>query len=182
MKGSASWKALPRACSSGDAGEGRGEHDDGQADQAHGGQMQGQPVISQVAISAWTISLALSCGLRWASSSRSYASMMWRTGSGSRCHSRTSGTFHQDAGEQTAEEHGDGDGDMRTANSPKMPTGLLADDEVLGLADQGADAPSAVPMAACIIRLRKRPEIRSDAGRRARRSLVIVVQIAGLIP
>ncbi|MNT15201.1 hypothetical protein D3C72_1502430 [compost metagenome] len=49
--------------------------------------------------------------------------------------------LHQDAGEQTAEEDGDGDRGHANGKFTEMPARLLTDDEVLGLADQGADAP-----------------------------------------
>ncbi len=63
--------ALPSACSSGHAGERRREHDDRQADQPNCSQMEGKTRDKPGGNQPWTISLALSSGVRCASSSRS---------------------------------------------------------------------------------------------------------------
>ena len=91
--------------------------------------------------------------------------------------------FDQDAGEQASEEHWVGDGCHAHGKFAEMPARLFTDDEVLGLTDQGADAPQ------CGTDGRVHHEASQEGAELVQmlagklvNLLVVVVQVTGLVP
>ncbi|MNQ49493.1 hypothetical protein D3C85_634060 [compost metagenome] len=126
----------------GDAGEGRREDYDGQADQAHRRQMQSQTSDQPDGDSRLDQQLGLllraALGIFIALIGfHDMAHGLWQLGA----ITEPAEFLHQDAGEQTAEEDGDGDRGHANGKFTEMPARLLTNDEVLGLADQGANTP-----------------------------------------
>ncbi|MNE81807.1 hypothetical protein D3C80_1784810 [compost metagenome] len=118
----------------GDAGEGGRQYDDAQADQAHGRQVQretrDQPEGDQ--------GLHDQLGLLLGGALRVFVTLVglhdtahWVGQLGAIA--KPSALLHQDAGEQTADEHREGHRRHADGEFAKMPARLLADDEVLRL-------------------------------------------------
>ncbi|MNQ99210.1 hypothetical protein D3C85_1149350 [compost metagenome] len=130
----------------GDAGEGGGQDDDGQADQADGGQVQGQPGDQPERDQGLDDQLGLL--LRGA-----LGIFVTPVGFHDAAHgfgqlgaiAKPAALLHQDAGEQATEEDRDGHRGHANGELAKMPAGLLPDDEVLWFTHQGADAPERRP-------------------------------------